>query len=89
MAYEVRVERERALDTVTLEEWFDLRRGQLPVVVTVMSKFVWDGEGYVEETEGRKFVLSFTFRQLEEAMPKLINGILSVLVPPKRSGGSV
>ncbi len=90
MAYEIRVERERALDAVTLEEWFDLKAGKMRVVVQVMERFVWDteAEGYVEAETAHAVLGKFSFRMLQEATPKMLSGILSVLVPPKNGGGS-
>ena len=74
----------RLEEVVTVGELLEMQSGNLPIIVSVMSKFVVDEEGqYFTAEQGEEIVKSLTIAELKKAASDFSKKVVDTAVPPQ------
>ena len=83
------INQERMEQMVTVGELLDMNSGSLPVIVSIMAKFVLGNDGaYLDIKDGLKEIRKLTMAQLKEAAGDFSKKMVETAVPPPSASDS-
>jgi hypothetical protein len=88
MKIEIRMDKQRMLDLVTVDELVGLQGGDFKAIRDVLSRFVIGEDGnYLPEEEGLKIVGKLTIGKLMDLGKGFLGRAEDLAVPPTSGGG--
>ena len=83
------IDQERLEKLVTVGELLDMQSGNLPVIVSIMSKFVIDETGkYLTQKAGEKKIRALTIAELKVTAADFSKKVTETSVPPTNASDS-
>ena len=85
MEINIKVDKERMKELVTIDEYLLLLDGDIRTMVNVLSQFVLNDSGtYLDKKEGRKIIGSLTIEKMNEVVGAFTDKAEDSVVPPSK-----